>query len=101
MVGRRPCDDDRSRCRSLHGRNRFLTPCGPEKSMRFAICNETFQGWNWTDKCRFVADTGYDGIEIAPFTLAEDIRTIPADERRKIRQVATDSGLDIVGLHWL
>ena len=69
--------------------------------MKFAICNETFQGWNWERTCRFVAETGYDAIEIAPFTLAEDVRTLNAEDRARIRQTAADSGLDIVGLHWL
>ena len=63
--------------------------------------NETFQGWEWEPTCRFVADTGYDGIEIAPFTLAEDVRQIDVARRREIRSVADSAGLEIVGLHWL
>lgn len=69
--------------------------------MKFAICNETFQGWEWERTCRYVAGAGYNGIEIAPFTLAEDVRSIPAERRREIREIAVDSGLDVVGLHWL
>ena len=40
--------------------------------MKFAICNETYQDWSLEDTCRQVAETGYDGLEIAPFTLHED-----------------------------
>ena len=69
--------------------------------MKFAICNETFQGWDWERTCRYVADAGYDGIEIAPFTLADDIRTLSSDRRKEIRWIASDCGLEIVGLHWL
>ncbi len=69
--------------------------------MKFAICNETFQGWDWERTCAFVAAEGYDGIEIAPFTLAEDARTLMPGARRSIRQVAVDAGLEVVGLHWL
>jgi sugar phosphate isomerase/epimerase len=69
--------------------------------MKFAICNETFQGWEWERTCRYVAEAGYDGIEIAPFTLAEDVRSICAERRREIHNIAGDSGLEIVGLHWL
>jgi sugar phosphate isomerase/epimerase len=69
--------------------------------MKFAICNETFQGWEWEPTCRFVAETGYDGIEIAPFTLAKDVRSLDTDARRSIRQAAERAGLEVVGLHWL
>lgn len=69
--------------------------------MRFAICNETFQGWSWERTCRFVSETGYTGVEIAPFTFAEDIRSIGAAERSAIRETAERFGLEIVGLHWL
>src|SRR5690242_9729165 len=69
--------------------------------MRFAICNETFQGWEWERTCCYVAETGYEGIEIAPFTLAEDVRSIAAADRASIRRVAESAGLEIVGLHWL
>lgn len=69
--------------------------------MRIAICNETFQGWDWEPTCRFVAETGYDGIEVAPFTLAKDVRTLTPEDRRRIRNTAEDYGLPITALHWL
>ena len=69
--------------------------------MRFAICNETFQGWDWERTCRFVAETGYDGIEIAPFTLADSVTQIPAGRRREIREAAAQNNLEITGIHWV
>ena len=69
--------------------------------MKFAICNETFQGWDWETTCRYAAEVGYDGIEIAPFTLSEDIRTLDSASRARIRRAAQSAGLEIVGLHWL
>jgi sugar phosphate isomerase/epimerase len=69
--------------------------------MKFAICNETFQGWEWGASCRFVAEAGYNGIEIAPYTLAEDVRMLTPETRRSIRRIAEDAGLEIAGLHWL
>ena len=68
---------------------------------RFAICNETFGDWPWERVCRQVADLGYDGIEIAPFTFGESVTDVSPERRREIRQVAADAGLEIVGLHWL
>jgi D-psicose/D-tagatose/L-ribulose 3-epimerase len=68
---------------------------------RFAICNETFEGWPWERVCSFVAETGYQGVEIAPFTFAESVADVSPTRRREIRQAAADAGLEIVGLHWL
>jgi sugar phosphate isomerase/epimerase len=68
---------------------------------RFAICNETFGDWSWERSCQLVAETGYEGIEIAPFTFGESVTDVSPERRREIRQVAADHGLDIVGLHWL
>jgi len=69
--------------------------------MKFAICNELFEGWEWPRVCRFVKETGYDGIEIAPFTFAPHAGALSAEERSRIRMTAEEAGLAIVGLHWL
>jgi len=69
--------------------------------MKFAICNEIFTGWQWPAVCAFVKEVGYHGIEIAPFTFAERITDISSAQRIEIRRNAEDSGLNIVGLHWL
>jgi sugar phosphate isomerase/epimerase len=69
--------------------------------MRYAICNETFEGWDHARVCRFVADLGYTGLEVAPFTLAPRITDVTAEQRRTLRRQAEDAGLTILGLHWL
>jgi D-psicose/D-tagatose/L-ribulose 3-epimerase len=68
---------------------------------RFAICNETFGDQPWEQVCRFVAETGYDGIELAPFTFAPSVAALGQEDRLRIARVAHDAGLEIVGLHWL
>jgi sugar phosphate isomerase/epimerase len=68
---------------------------------KYAICNETFEGWEWEATCQRVAECGYHYIEVAPFTLAEDIRTLDADARQRLRKTADSCGLTVVGLHWL
>lgn len=70
-------------------------------SMRYAICNETFEGWDHERVCRFVAETGYKGLELAPFTLAPLITDVSADRRKEIRRQAEANGVSIIGLHWL
>jgi len=69
--------------------------------MKFAICNEIFQGWKLQDAIGFAAKTGYDAVEIAPFTLANSVTEITPDERRTIRQTAERAGLAISGIHWV
>jgi sugar phosphate isomerase/epimerase len=69
--------------------------------MKFAICNETYQGWEWEATCASVAEAGYDGIELAPFTFAEHVTSLDGVARAEIRSVAERAGLEIVGLHWL
>ena len=36
--------------------------------MRYAICNETFEGWDHDRVCRAVAEQGYQGLEIALYS---------------------------------
>lgn len=70
-------------------------------SLRFAICNETFAGWDHARVCQFVAAAGYTGLEIAPLTLAPRITDVSAVQRRELRRTAESAGLQIVALHWL
>ena len=69
--------------------------------MKFAICNETYQGWDFRRVCEHIAATGYDGVEVAPFTLKDDPREITESEARAFGATARESGLEVVGLHWL
>ncbi len=69
--------------------------------MKFAICNEIFQGWKLEDTFAYAAQAGYDGVELAPFTLADSVNDLSAAERRRIRDAAARAGVEIVGLHWL
>jgi sugar phosphate isomerase/epimerase len=69
--------------------------------MKFATCNEHFEGWTFDRLCRYVKSIGYDGVELAPFTLAPTITDLGADRRAELRQQAADAGVEIIGLHWL
>lgn len=69
--------------------------------MKFATCNEYFEKWDIQDVLTYAAQIGYDGVEIAPFTLADSVEEIPAARRREIRRAAEQEGVEIAGLHWL
>ncbi|MBK9168098.1 MAG: sugar phosphate isomerase/epimerase [Bryobacterales bacterium] len=68
---------------------------------RHATCNEYFEGWTLADTCKAVKKAGYAGIEIAPFTLAEDPASVTPAQRAEARDIIQSEGLEFVGLHWL
>ncbi len=69
--------------------------------MKFALCNEVLQPMPFEQQCKVAAQLGYDGLEVAPFTLAEDPSTITDAQAAVFRRMAEDNGLTIFGLHWL
>lgn len=69
--------------------------------MRFAICNEIYQGWSLEDAFAHIGRTGYDAVEIAPFTVAKHVTDLSAARRQEIRDLAQRSGIAISGLHWV
>lgn len=69
--------------------------------MKIAICNELFQGWPIERVFEYAAQLGYDGVEIAPYTLADSVTEISPKRRTAIRRAAEKNGIEIVGLHWL
>lgn len=69
--------------------------------MKLAVCNEFFEGWRIEKVFNYAAEIGCEGVEIAPFTLAESVNRISASRRKNIRKAAEKAGVEIVGLHWL
>jgi sugar phosphate isomerase/epimerase len=69
--------------------------------MRFAICNETFRGEDFAGTCAAAARHGYQGLEVAPFTLAEDVLSLSPAAAAELGAVVRDHGLEMVGFHWL
>ena len=69
--------------------------------MKFALCNEVLQPLGFAEQCQAAAAMGYDGLEVAPFTLAENPMDISDTQAQTFSRVAADHGLQIFGLHWL
>ena len=69
--------------------------------MKFAFCNEMFRDVPLRRIFRTAAEIGYDGVEIAPFTVAPSVNQVGPDARKAIRDDAAEFGLEITGLHWL
>lgn len=65
------------------------------------MCNEAFKERPFVEQCRTLRAAGYDGIEIAPFTLTANPLDISAADRRECRDIMAGEGLEFAGLHWL
>lgn len=65
------------------------------------MCNEAFERRPFTETVKAIRRAGYGGIEIAPFTLADDPADISVGRRREYRGTMATEGLTFVGLHWL
>ena len=69
---------------------------------RYAMCNESMAKLSWTEQCRIIGDAGYQGVEIATFTLVEEgVHEISPARRKEMVSVMKDAGIECVGLHWL
>jgi sugar phosphate isomerase/epimerase len=69
--------------------------------MKYAICNELFEGHEPEACFRLARALGFTGLEVAPFTLGPNAHEIPRQRRLAYWQLASDCGLEILGLHWL
>lgn len=73
---------------------------------KISLCNEVIAGRGqdavaFEDQCVMAADMGYDGLELAPFTLCSQPKELSGASRKKILQTAKSHQLEITGLHWL
>ena len=79
--------------------------------MKFAICNEMYQAWSLANQFEAFAAWGYDGVELAPFSLdpqfvsgastLADIARIDMRRRKEIVKLSQSTGVAVSGLHWI
>jgi len=80
---------------------------GNIRAVPFAICNEIYTsdpaGGAWSPEKTFehAAATGYDAVELAPFTVCRTVTEVGAPERERLRDAARRAGVSICGIHWL
>jgi sugar phosphate isomerase/epimerase len=67
--------------------------------MRFAICNETWGGFgaDFGAVCGRIAEAGYGGVEVAPFTLAENPAMLTEEDAARFGETARAAGLEVAG----
>lgn len=68
---------------------------------KFGICNEIYKGRTVFEAMEHAAKVGYHGIELAPFTLTNDVLSFPEKKQRAIAKCADKNSIKIIGLHWL
>jgi sugar phosphate isomerase/epimerase len=69
--------------------------------MKFSLCNEVIADRPFEVQCAFAAACGYDGLEIAPFTLGDDPRDLGDADIAAVRRALDAAGIVATGLHWL
>ena len=69
--------------------------------MRIALCNEVIAPMPFPKQCEYAAKLGYDGLEVAPYTLSDEPHRIGAAQLAAARSAAADCGIAVTGLHWL
>jgi sugar phosphate isomerase/epimerase len=55
----------------------------------------------YPQQCQYAAKLGYDGLEVAPYTLSEEPHRMGAARIAAARTAAEDAGVAVTGLHWL
>jgi sugar phosphate isomerase/epimerase len=69
---------------------------------KYAMCNESMAELSWVEQCQIVGNAGYQGIEIAAFTLVkEGVHEISPARRKEMVSVMKNVGIECAGLHWL
>jgi len=69
--------------------------------MLISLCNEVIRELPLPQQLEFARKVGYDGVEVAPFTLGDAPHLLPAAKRAEIRRAASEAGVAITGLHYL
>jgi D-psicose/D-tagatose/L-ribulose 3-epimerase len=69
--------------------------------MKIALCNEVLRDMEFAAQCDYAAALGYDGLEVAPFTISDEPHLLGAEARTRLRRAVSDAGIAVTGLHWL
>lgn len=69
--------------------------------MRVSLCNEVLSDMAFPLQCQFAAALGYNGLEVAPYTLSDNPQSLTEKELLGYKTKAEDAGIAITSLHWL
>jgi len=69
--------------------------------VKLALCNEVLSPLSFEVQCQMARAMGYEGLELAPFTVSDAPQDITVAQAKAFKQIANNEGLVITGLHWL
>ena len=67
--------------------------------MKFSVCNAVLRTMPIPAVFDLIAETGFDGVEIAPRTIASSLDEIGASHIKACRKAVESAGLEVVGVH--
>ena len=67
----------------------------------FACCNELYEHVPVVEGFRALRSSGYDAVEVAPYTFGHPVFPRAFAEAPAARAAAESMGLRVLGLHWL
>ena len=70
-------------------------------TMRLSLCNEVLVPMPFAQQCEYAAKLGYDGLEVAPYTLSDEPHRMSPALVAASRRATEDAGIAVTGLHWL
>jgi len=68
---------------------------------KLGMCNELLKHLPLAEAFARLGELGYDGIEVAPWTINPAVMAITADDGKRVREYAERAGAEILGLHWV
>jgi len=69
--------------------------------MLLSLCNEVLADLPLERQCAVAAALGYDGLEIAPYTLFAAPDAVSGADAARVRSAVESAGLVVTSLHWL
>ncbi len=79
----------------------YHRPLDREAILKLSLCNEVIRELPFAEQCAFAAAVGYQGLEIAPFTLSGQPQTLEGAAAAEVRGALRAEGLVCSSLHWL
>lgn len=66
--------------------------------MKYGICNEHFTDRSLSNTVHILADMGYDGVEITPWTIVDSPLEATPETLNSVRATVEKAGLDVIGV---
>jgi sugar phosphate isomerase/epimerase len=69
--------------------------------MKLGMCNELLKHQGLEEGFKHLARLGYNGVEVAPWTINPSVMDISDEDAKRVRATAEAAQIEILGLHWV